>query len=417
MSAQDERASAPGWDPRPDPESGDAFAALFDAYARNIFDYCSSLLGDQAEAAAATRATLIAACTLVERLDSQFRLRAWLLALARTECNSKHPARAQPLPSDALGLSELLSAWRREGIEIAHTSHGELNSDGQASTMLEAPVRAALSGLPVRQREVLELVYRHGVRPNELPAILGISADDAQTQLTDAVTSFEQFPWFPAASEEPDEAVGSPRPHIAQLASLPLASLPASLWRRTFKAVFDPHAGPYREAVAARIGPLRSDGFPDHQTVWAEPSGKRLVRASMLLGAMLLTPAAAGATVYSNFAGSPAALVRQHGRVLTPNPSANPPSPLQSGPHHIRVHRHRTHLKAHSFTSQRPGAPNPTSSAPNPTSPAPKQSHASPLPTLSKPGPSSTPSPTKHPSPSPTPSGSPTPTPTPTSTV
>jgi RNA polymerase sigma factor (sigma-70 family) len=397
-------ASAPAGDPLPDSGSVEAFAALFNAYARNVFDYCGSMLGDQAEAAAATRATLISACALVEHLDSHSRLRAWLFALARTECNRKHPGRAEPLPSDGLALSELMSSWQLEGNEIAETDHEELNSDGEDSARPEGPVRAALRGLPARQREVLELVYRHGVRASELPAILGISADEAQTELTDAITSFEQSPWFPAATQEPDQAVSSPRPGIEQLSSLPLAGLPASLWQRTFRAVFDPDAGSYRDAVAARLLPLRPDGFPDQRTASAEPSGRRLVRASMLLGAMLLMPAAAGAVVYSNFMGSPDALARPHDRVVTPSPSTNPASPLPSGPHQIRVHRHRAHLKARAFAS--PPA------ASNPTFPAAKLSQSSPLPRLSKPGPSSSPSPTKHPSPLPTLSGSPSPTPT-----
>src|SRR5258708_11525140 len=110
MTAQDGPASTPGWDPQPGPESMDAFSALFAAYARSIFNYCSSLLGDQAEAEAATRATLIAACALVEHLDSHSRLRAWLFALARREGNSQHSGRAEPLPSDGLALSEVSSS-------------------------------------------------------------------------------------------------------------------------------------------------------------------------------------------------------------------------------------------------------------------------------------------------------------------
>src|SRR5258708_35434732 len=85
MTAQDGPASAPGWDPQPGPESMDAFSALFAAYARSIFNYCSSLLGDQAEAEAATRAALIAACSLVEHLYSHSRPRAWLIPPAATE--------------------------------------------------------------------------------------------------------------------------------------------------------------------------------------------------------------------------------------------------------------------------------------------------------------------------------------------
>jgi DNA-directed RNA polymerase specialized sigma24 family protein len=391
------QASPPGWEPRPDPGSVEAFTALFDTYARHVFDYCSSLLGDQAEAAAATRATLIAACLLVERLDSRFRLRAWLLALARTECNSRHPGRAEPLPPGGLGLFELTSSRQREGDEIADTGPGELSSDVDASDGREAPVLAALGALPVLQREVLELVYRHGVRPAELPAILGISPDHAQTLLTDAVRSFEQAPWFPAdTAEGPDKDVDCGQLAVEQLGSLPMASLPASLWGRTFWAVFDPDAGSYRDAVAARQGPLGPDGFPDQQTRSAKPARKRLTTVSMLLAALVLAPVAAGAALYSYFSGAPDAQARSHSRVLAPNPTTNPPSPSQAGPHQIVVHRHRTHVRAHYFAGAPPPAP----------SPANEPSQTSPVPPITKPGPRSSPSPTKPPSPSP--SGSPT---------
>ena len=185
MSAQVGRALALGEDPRPDAESAQALAALFAAYARNVFDYCGSLLGDQAAAADATQVTLTVACMLVARLDSHFRVRAWLLALARAACKSTDPGRREePLPSDRLGLSELLGSRHHAGDEIANTGQGELNSDADFSEGPEGPVLATLSRLPAEQREVLELVYRHCVRPAELPAVLAISADHAQTLLT-----------------------------------------------------------------------------------------------------------------------------------------------------------------------------------------------------------------------------------------
>ena len=134
---------APGGDPRPDSGSVEAFTALFDAYARHVYDYCGSLLGDQAAAADATQVTLTVACMLVARLDSHFRVRAWLLALARAACKSTDPGRREePLPSDRLGLSELLGSRHHAGDEIANTGQGELNSDADVSEGPEGPVLA-----------------------------------------------------------------------------------------------------------------------------------------------------------------------------------------------------------------------------------------------------------------------------------
>src|SRR5271165_1562529 len=192
MAAQIGRASAPSWDPQwPDSGARDEFAALFETHAANVFDYCSSLLGYESEAAAATQATLVAAYMFIGRLDSRFRLRAWLLALARSECSSKHPARAEPLPPLGLDDSELTTSWQREGTEITDAGPGKLSADGEAAARLKSPALAALAGLPGPQREALELVYRHGVPPAELPAILGTSEDHAQAELTAAVARFE----------------------------------------------------------------------------------------------------------------------------------------------------------------------------------------------------------------------------------
>jgi DNA-directed RNA polymerase specialized sigma24 family protein len=83
-----------------DPASADwsTFTDIFREYAAYIFEYCVKLLNDEGEAAGATTVTFITAQALLDHLEDYDRLEAWLYALARRECTSKHPARSGRRP-------------------------------------------------------------------------------------------------------------------------------------------------------------------------------------------------------------------------------------------------------------------------------------------------------------------------------
>lgn len=70
-------------------------AAIYESHAADLFEYCTGLLADPDEAVGATQATLIAASALIGRLQDRGQLRLWLYALARQECQSADPARAE----------------------------------------------------------------------------------------------------------------------------------------------------------------------------------------------------------------------------------------------------------------------------------------------------------------------------------
>lgn len=70
-------------------------ATIFESHAPDLFEYCTELLGDPDEAVGATQATLIIATALIGHLQDRGQLRQWLLALARRECLSAEPARAE----------------------------------------------------------------------------------------------------------------------------------------------------------------------------------------------------------------------------------------------------------------------------------------------------------------------------------
>ncbi len=166
-----------------DPADRDVFAEMFDAHARHLFDYCCGLLGDRARAASATQVTLIAAHSLVGQLTDRTRMRAWLLALGRRECLDG----GRPADSDG-DLVEALAVVGETDVDVAQPDSGEL-----AAAAIEAAghsVREQWRELPADDREILDVLFRHGVGEADLPAVLQISAAVAADRLTAAKARF-----------------------------------------------------------------------------------------------------------------------------------------------------------------------------------------------------------------------------------
>jgi DNA-directed RNA polymerase specialized sigma24 family protein len=357
-----------------------AFAAIFDAHAAHLFDYCRSLLGSADAAAGAAAATLITASALAGPLQDPGRMRAWLLALARRECLSSAPARAE---LTGLGLP-------RVPADDADTDpHG-----------LPLPPGA---GLSAAHREVLDLLDRHGISPDDLPAVLGIPPPQAADLVTAA-----------RGGEEP----ATERPALP-LATLPLATLPRAVWQASARMLLDPDLRPQREAVIARSGPFRPDGFP------AGPAGPRGLagaygRGRLRLAGLVLIPAAAGIAVVLYFT-----LGRDGpgSRPLVP-PGAAPSPPAvaavrPSVPARLPIGSLFPARRAHPVLPLLP-APTPSSVPTLPPTRSPRPSSPATTPAFSPPPssvpPSTAPPPSATPTPSPTPPPSPSPSPTPSPT-
>jgi DNA-directed RNA polymerase specialized sigma24 family protein len=368
-----------------DLKDSSAFVGMFDAHAVYLYDYCLSLIGNEAEAASATRVTLVAAFMLGGRLREPDRQRAWLFALARRECLSDMPTRRQPwiaVPKPAAPVPSV----NRASTAFAEADTSELPRQG-----FEAEIRRAVRILahelaPRRdlRREVLLLVHRYGIVPSELPAILDISPDAAQDLLA-------------AARGMHEESLDAP-----------LATLPASVWRETADVIFGADQREYREAIAADAGRLWAEGLPEEPAT--PPSTRKLALTSAGLAAALLAPAALGAGAYVLFAASPAAATRGHVIVTrptaTPAPSTSVPDRTVAHSTKTKVHHKTTHhsrVSVHSLPTTKPATTasarpphtskptsKPTSSAPvigpspttstSPTSPGPSDHSSSPSP-------------------------------------
>jgi DNA-directed RNA polymerase specialized sigma24 family protein len=447
-----------------------AFADMYEVHAAYVFDYCHAIVGNRDRAAAATQATLIAAHSLSGHLQDHERQRAWLMALARRECQDSPSERAVARESAGHARRELAEALAFIDATDDDVDDGDDDTSGgfpgSDDDKLVA-VRGFLHKLSTEQREILSLVYRYGIDTYELPAILGIDAasvaellTDAEERFTDAVRPLDETVavpgepedwsgddgWVDAAGEwvedngwaetpggwadeasegaevsqdlaeddavEPaDDDPGKGRVGLTWLTAVPLTTLPASVWRRTSRAVLDPKFRSYRDAVRAHAEHLAPDGFPVPIEDPVSPSFRRLVGVSSLLAVLLLAPAGLGWAGYAEF-GSLAASKAPASTVMTstsPAPSssapANPaPSVASSSQAKVSPTAKPAHRGQHTSSTSNspvPGAGSSSASQPtSPTSSPPRHSSSpSPEPSIKPPSPTPTPTPTS-PSPS-----------------
>ena len=412
-----------------------AFADMYNAHAVYVFDYCHSLVGSRHRAAAATQATFIAAHSLVSHLTDRDRLRAWLMALARHECQDSPSERAVSEESAGRAGGELadalafVDATDDDATDEGASDDGASDGPDEAGAQLAA---LALRRLSAEHRELLSLVYRYGIGRYELPAILMADAAGVAGLLTDAEERFaetlSQLTVMLADSDETETEVLTFEPGwasdlerrdgsaaLAALADMPLIALPASVWRRASRAVLDPRFASYRDAVRSHADHLGPDGFPVPMRDPVSPSFRRLLGASAVLAALLLAPAGLGAAGYAEFGGLAASKVPHVSTGVTataPAPGLGAASPDPSSPRSKAASSARSHATAHSTGAASgpvAGASSSQAGHPSPTHPSGgHSSSSSPVPTVSPP-PSKSPTSTPTTSPTSTPA-SPTPT-------
>ncbi|TMR10193.1 hypothetical protein ETD86_40640, partial [Nonomuraea turkmeniaca] len=252
-------------------------AALYDAYAEDVYRYCWSLLLSADSAQVALRDTLIAAEAHAHALTDPDRLRIWLYALARVECLRRRAA-APPGAAEALAEAPAL--------------------DDPADADLQVMAWNAVQGLPVADREILDLSIRHELPDPELAQVLGVpirqveqAMEAARDRLRDAITaeilarkgpydcprraailsgfSGELTPGMRERLVRHLQQCDSCAPHRSRQVSatkvfelLPRTALPHALRIRVMSSFVDPELVPYRRYVARRTGALGAAGFP-----------------------------------------------------------------------------------------------------------------------------------------------------------
>ena len=173
-------------------------AAAFGRYAQCLYAYCRSQLAEPGDAADAVRDTFVIASAEISRLTQPDRLRAWLFALARNECQWR-----LRIAAPSARLYEAADAMDDTGTFAAVTQQAEFR----------AQVRAALAGLDPVDREISELNLHHGFYGADLADILGVPRSQAHALAPRARSQFERSlgPLLLARSE---------REHCPELAAI-----------------------------------------------------------------------------------------------------------------------------------------------------------------------------------------------------
>jgi RNA polymerase sigma factor (sigma-70 family) len=201
-------------------------AMAYDRYAAALYGYSHWILHDSAAAAGALKDAFVIAAATLSNLSEPSKLRPWLFALARNECRRRiRPAsaargdvadgagesadttgelsdagddlsdatvqfRAVGRPADAgddlsdatvqfRAISQLADPIMSFRV-ISQPTYGPGHVHGdQEKAELRSLIHAVLAGLEPREREVIELSFRHDLDDNDLAIALGVSQSRA----------------------------------------------------------------------------------------------------------------------------------------------------------------------------------------------------------------------------------------------
>ncbi|GAA4132118.1 sigma-70 family RNA polymerase sigma factor [Actinomadura keratinilytica] len=262
-------------------------AAVYDAYAGRLYEYCWSRLRDRDAAQAALRDSFIVAEAHIGRLRDADRFRGWLYAIARLECARRLPGRDQPpdLPvasHDQDDVDQRVMAWQ------------------------------AVQALEPLSRELLDLRVRHQLPVPDLAAVVGLPAKEAESRLQRAHAELEaavtaeilahkgpygcaergallrqrRGPFTGDLNErllrharecDACQALG-PRTvsAVKVFGLLPRIHPPASLRARVTACFHDPELVGYRLFVATRVGAFGPAGFPKQSRHFASSPRRAL---------------------------------------------------------------------------------------------------------------------------------------------
>ncbi len=145
-----------------------AFAEIYDRYADRLYDYCVGMIGDRDGAADCVQDAFCVAATDLGALREPDKLRPWLYSITRHHAMRRLRHRYREEVSDAVPDS---------------ASHEPGPDAAAGQSELARLVAEAAGGLSDRDRELLELSYRHGLDGPELAEALGVTQTSASTMV------------------------------------------------------------------------------------------------------------------------------------------------------------------------------------------------------------------------------------------
>jgi RNA polymerase sigma factor (sigma-70 family) len=183
------------------------FAHLYESYAASLFDYCDGLLRDTVAAADAVQDSLVEADAQIGGMPGPDQLRLSLYSAARGQCLAK-------LTGSRGRLSSLAETATLDELELGSAvSPFEARGGSERQLVLAA----ALDRLADRDREVLNLAYRHRFDEDGLAGVLGVPPRRAHAVLSEAGARFAESATVVAVLRA---AVREGRPGCRGLASI-----------------------------------------------------------------------------------------------------------------------------------------------------------------------------------------------------
>ncbi len=383
-------------------------AHAYDEYAGSLYGYCHWMLGDPDDASDAVQDTFVVAASQLAGLTDARKLRPWLYAVARNECQLR-------LDGTEPGLED--------SADPADPYPGTAGRPDQAE--LREFVRTALGGLKPAEREVIELDLRHDLHGADLAVVLGVSRNQAHELAAGARGQLERGlgallvartgrracpgldmlldGWdgelTPPDRKQIDRHIdqcdicadrieGALRPAL-QHGMVPLFGPPLELRDEVLQLCTSSSAGAlaYRRDVTQRAGPFRENGFPEP----IRPPRRRVLALSGMtaaVAAVVIAITATGIVAAIALTGShprhpAAAQSGPSSQSSTATSGALPTSTDPSGGVPIGV-QPTTSVAAVS-TSTAPPTPTPSSTTPAKPKPTPTQSATSAAPTPTRP--------------------------------
>ena len=152
------------------------FDALYRAARDDVFAYALTLLRDRSAAEEVTAQAFERAYrksrTYDPRKGSE---RGWLFGIVRNA-----------------SLDELRRRKRAAALVADPEDARASTADEAESVLRRAAVRAAIAGLPPRDREIVALKFHAGLENAEIAAVLGVSPSNAGTMLHRAITKLRE---------------------------------------------------------------------------------------------------------------------------------------------------------------------------------------------------------------------------------
>ena len=179
---------------------------MYDKYAAALYGYCHWMLHDSPDAAGALQNTFVIAAARLGDLSEPSKLRPWLFARARNECRRRIRPTSAACEEETDAVGQLSDATRgaSDGVceapdaamqfrVVTQPANGRAHVDGdRGEAELRTLIQSILAGLKPREREVIELRFRHDLYDDELAIALSVSQSRAHAQAVHARSRLEE---------------------------------------------------------------------------------------------------------------------------------------------------------------------------------------------------------------------------------